>query len=208
MSLLAIYLEIIAAVLAGLDYLVPDKVYRTLDKQLRNFVKHSESNEAPLDKKSLSISYLIVAVVVLGIAGWGAYQDIHKGTLSTLQIAHAYVLMLVGVMLGMVVLVLLTDLMERLIKSFKKTRIGVMERSYLAWFLAMALMFACLFSLAPSPQWLDALPVGFAFGAIMLGFLLLILPWLQRWLTFRNKVMARLAILVFLAAMIVQLKSS
>jgi len=208
MSQLSIYLEIIAAVLAGLDYLVPPKVYDTLDKQLKNLLKHEESNEAPLDRKSLSLSYLIVAAVVLGIMGWGAYQDIHQGNLATLQIARSYIFLFVGVLLGMVALVLFTHLLERLVKSFKRNSVGVMGRSNLAWFVAIALLFAGIFSLAPSPQWLDSLPLGFAFGAIMLDLLLLALAPLQKWLTFDDKIMARLGILIFLSAMIIQLKSS
>jgi beta-lactamase superfamily II metal-dependent hydrolase len=205
MSQLAIYLEIIAAVLAGLDYLVPDKVYKSLDKQLRNLLKYKGSAQAPLDKKSLSLSYLIVLVIVLGFIGWGAYQDINKDTFSTFEIVRASLLLIAGVLLGMAVLVLVTNLLEKLQKSFKITNFVTIGRSQLVWFSAIALMFAGIFSLAPTPQWLDALPVGFAFGAIMLDLMLLVLPLLQKWLTFRNKIMARIAILVFLAAMIIQL---
>lgn len=193
------FLYLISGILAGLQFLIPPSWHNKTEAWLINILNLQNDSERPLPKKLVFVVSILSIVFILAIAVWGVNQYLSKKILPVNQIWTNTLLILLSYVIGMVFYVLLVWLLSIVLHiGGNKIRSTI----YPIITIISSILLLIVMLLLPDYR---ILGIGFSFGIIVIALMMLAVPYGFKYLTLGGGILARLALVIFIAASFWQL---
>lgn len=205
-------LDLIAGLLVALNFLIPDKTLEKYDKWILNGLPESGEEWDPLQPKSLRLSIPLATIVFVGLIVWAMLRDLANNTYSADQVAISALLYVFGALTGGVMLLILAFLLRRFMTlAWAKKIFNIKQKVDIRpaiWIFSMVLCLLPVLVLGPIGATGAIIAIGatFSIGSFLLGMWMLLVPFVCKYLTLRrDRVLARIGLIVFIASKLIQI---
>lgn len=187
-------LYLTSGVLAGLQFLVPSTWHTKTEAWLTNLLDLKTDSERPLPKKLVFIVSILTIALIIAIAVWGVNQDLSKSILPVKQIWTNTLSILLSYVIGMGFYVFSVWILSKIlhVDGYRIRSAIYPTITFLSFILLVIIMW-----LLPDYR---TYAIGFAFGIMMIALMMLAMPYGFRYLTLEGGILARLALIIFIAA--------
>jgi hypothetical protein len=197
---LVIILEIVATIFISIQFLTTRNWHTKIDKWLLKRLSRKISPRGKLRTFVLTLALTLTSIIILGFIVWGATQDLKNpnANLSRLMILNG--LSLAGFILSVVIVFAGVNVLDK-IKEANPT-VSIITVGFIFGAVTFILPLAVHANVAVITFYIF-FSAGIIFTSLWLG----VMPYLQKYFTFKSGVLIRFGIVIFIVAKIFQLVS-
>ncbi len=195
--------DLIAGVLIGIQFLVAREQYQLWDRKLLKKLRKRVFDDGSFSIKTMLIPGSLTAIVMLGIILHGTIKDLVQGNLNVVTILLSALSLIGGMLIGISVLIFIVWI-HRKVSYFKKFNptIVVVTAGFIISATSLTLFVIMTGKVSVH---VIALIAAFSVGVMLMGVWTGGLKSIQSYLTFKNGVLIRLGLLVFVGSRAFQL---
>lgn len=197
----SIIMEIIAAVLLAVHFLIKRKTHTEIDKWLLTRLSRKITPRGRLRPSVVVISGILTLLILVGIAVWGFITDFQGKAWPTENLVISYAIFLAGAITGVLIIAFIVWIFSKYLPRNNEPIPYVIGSSIV---ITLVCLFSLFFTATRSIQ-ITSFLLTLSFTSMIMGIWLGIMPFAQKYLTIKSGVLVRFGLFLFFVAKCIQL---
>lgn len=202
---ITLIMDLFAGILIGIQFLLKRQTHARIDQAILKRLKRRIAPRGLLRNSMIILAVVLTAAILLFFIVRGLFVDLAGGVFTPCQIAISTVILIVGLAVGIGVFVLIIWLHKKVNWLRRQDPIKIVVLTTMLLGIVFVSIFISL--VGRVSIYVTSFLVTFSIGIMLMGIWIGMMPYAQKYLTFKSGILIRFGILLFIASRIIQLVS-
>lgn len=202
---ITLIMDLFAGILIGIQFLLKRQTHARIDQAILKRLKRRIAPRGLLRNSVIILAGVLTAVILLFFIVRGLFVDLAGGVFTPCQIAISTAILIAGLVIAVGVLVLIIWLHKKVDWLRRQDPIKIIVLTTML----LSIVFVSIFIsvVGRVSIYVTSFLAAFSMGIMLMGIWIGMMPYAQKYLTFKSGVLIRFGILLFIASRIIQLVS-